>query len=102
MNEREEKSRALRKKITICGLGFLLLVLFITTIFGKKGLIKIAQARRTQIELRAEIETLRKEKAELEREIAALRSDPKAVDREAREKLWLMKPDEKVIVKKSR
>jgi len=38
----------------------------------------------------------------LEREITALKSDPKAVDREAREKLWLMKPDEKVIIKKSK
>jgi cell division protein FtsB len=98
----EEKPRGLRKKIVLCGLGFLLLVLLITTIFGKKGLIEIARARKTQATLLQQIETLEGEKARLEREIAALKSDPKAVDREAREKLWLMKPDEKVIIKKNK
>jgi len=98
----EEKPRGLRKKIIVCGLGFLLLVLLITTIFGKKGLIEIARARKTQASLLLDIKTLQAEKARLEREISALKSDPKAVDREAREKLWLMKPDEKVIIKKSK
>jgi cell division protein FtsB len=98
----EEKLRGLRKKIIVCGLGFLLLVLLITTIFGKKGLIEIAKARKTLASLSLDIETLQAEKARLEREIAALKSDPKAMDREAREKLWLMKPDEKVIIKKNK
>jgi len=98
----EEKPRGLRKKLVVCGLGFLLLVLLITTIFGKKGLIEIARARKIQGMLLKDIETLQAEKVRLEREIAALKSDPKAVDREAREKLWLMKPDEKVIIKKNK
>jgi len=98
----EEKLRGLRKKIIICGLGFLFLVLLITTLFGKKGLIEIVRARNTQASLLRDIESLRKEKSRLEREIAALQSDPKAVDREARDKLWLMKPDEKVIIKKNK
>jgi len=29
-----------------------------------------------------------------------LKKDPESVDKEARDKLWLIKPDEKVIVKK--
>lgn len=98
----EEKPRGLRKKIIVCGLGFLLLVLLITTIFGKKGLIEIARARKTLAGLGLDIKTLQSEKARLEREISALKSDPTAVDREAREKLWLMRPDEKVIIKKSK
>jgi cell division protein FtsB len=46
------------------------------------------------------VERLKQEKSKLEREIQELEKNPKAVEREAREKLWLMKPDEKVIVKK--
>ena len=97
----EKKSSGIWKKITISIVGFLLLALLITTVFGKKGLIGIVRARKAQAELLREIESLKAEKARLEREIAALKSDPKAVDKEAREKLWLMKPDEKVIIKKS-
>ena len=38
----------------------------------------------------------------LEREIEELKSNPKAVEKKAREKLWLMKPDEIVIVDKKK
>ncbi len=96
----EKKSGGIWKKVTISVVGFLLLALLITTVFGKKGLIEIGRARRAQAELLREIESLKAEKSRLEREINSLKSDPKAVDREAREKLWLMKPDEKVIIKK--
>ncbi len=96
----EKKSSSIWKKVTISIVGFLLLALLITTVFGKKGLIGIVRARKAQAELLREIESLKAEKARLEREIAALKSDPKSMDKEAREKLWLMKPDEKVIIKK--
>lgn len=96
----EKKSSGIWKKIAIAVLGFFLLALLLSTVFGKKGLFEIARARKVQVELLQEIEGLKKEKARLEREIAALKSDPKSVDKEARDKLWLMKPDEKVIIKK--
>jgi cell division protein FtsB len=38
----------------------------------------------------------------LEKEIAALESNPNAVEREARDRLWLVKPDEKIVVKKKK
>lgn len=98
----EKKSGGIWKKVTISVVGFLLLALLITTVFGKKGLIEIVRARRVQAELLKDIEALKAEKARLEREIAALKTDPKSMDREAREKLWLMKPDEKVIIKKKK
>lgn len=79
---------------------FLLFVLLVTAVFGKKGLLEIARARRTYADLQTEIGRLREEKSRLEKEIAALEADPRAVEREARDKLWLMKPGEKVLLKK--
>ena len=98
----EKKSGGFWKKAALLALGFLLIVLLITTVLGEKGLLEIACARKIQAGLKHEIETLKQEKARLEREIAALKADPNSVDKEAREKLWLIKPDEKVIVKKKK
>jgi cell division protein FtsB len=98
MKEEPRVSRA--AKIAAAVIAFLLFVLLVTTFFGKKGLFEIARARRTYVDLEREIGRLKEEKARLEKEIAALESDPGAVEREAREKLWLMKPDEKVVLKK--
>lgn len=92
--------RNLRRTAILGGLGFLLLVLVLTTVFGKKGLIEITRTRRQYSVLLQEVERLRREKARLESEIAALQANPKAVESEAREKLWLTRPDEKVIIRK--
>lgn len=92
----------MKKKIVVTGLAFLLLVLMIASLFGKKGLIEIYRARKNYSALLQEIEQLKQEKIRLEREIAELEKNPKAVDKEAREKLWLMKENEKVIVKKKK
>ncbi|MHB8054670.1 MAG: FtsB family cell division protein [Candidatus Aminicenantales bacterium] len=98
----EKKSVAIWKKLGTYAIGFLLIVLLIFTVFGKKGLLEIARVRKIQADLVRDIDALKQEKARLEKEIAALKTDPNAVDKEARDKLWLMKPDEKVIVKKKK
>jgi cell division protein FtsB len=98
----EKKSGAIWKKIGTFAIGFLLIVLLITTVFGKKGLLEIARVRKIQADLVRDIDALKQEKARLEREIVALKTDPNSVDKEARDKLWLMKPDEKVIIKKKK
>jgi len=82
--------------------GFVLVVLLITTIFGKKGLIEIYKARRNYTDLQMKIGELKEEKSRLEKEIAALEANPKSVEREARDRLWLVKPDEKIVVKKKK
>jgi cell division protein FtsB len=79
---------------------FILIVLLMASFFGKKGWIEIARARKTHVALLQEIEVLKKEKARLEKEVAALEKDPRAVDAEARRELWLMRPDEKVVIRK--
>ncbi|MCX6560481.1 MAG: septum formation initiator family protein [Candidatus Aminicenantes bacterium] len=100
--ERTKEERRIPRAASIAAtaVAFLLFVLLVSTVFGKKGLLEIAKARRTYAELETEIRGLQEKKARLEKEIAALDADPKAVEREAREKLWLMKPDEKVLIKK--
>ncbi len=94
------KSVTIGKKIGTFAIGFLLVVILIFTVFGKKGFLEIARVRKIQADLVGEIDALKLQIARLEKEIAALKTDPTAVDKEARDKLWLMKPDEKVIVKK--
>lgn len=96
----DKKGTTIKRKIILTSVGFLFLVLLITAFFGKKGLLEIYQAKKNYKTLLQEIESLKGEKSRLEREIEELGKNPRAVDKEAREKLWLMKPDEKVIVKK--
>jgi cell division protein FtsB len=87
-----------RRRLLVLGFGCLLVIMVVTSFFGKRGVMDLNRARRTTRELEMELETLRAEKARLEREIREIERDPRAVEKEAREKLWLIKPGEKVIV----
>lgn len=102
---RERKERAslpFQKKIVIVALVFIFLVLLLTSFFGKKGLIEIYRAQKVQKGLLQDVERLEMKKKQLEREIEELKANPKAVEKKAREKLWLQKPDEIVIVDKKK
>ena len=100
MVREERRGSSLRRKLLLAGVAFFFLVLIISTLFGRKGLIEIYRARKNYEALVEEIKKLEVRKSQLEREIEDLQKNPEAVEREAREKLWLMKPDEKVIIKK--
>lgn len=84
--------------------GFLLLVvlfifiLILTFFFGDSGIIEIVGAQRRIDELTNRITYLEQEKVRLTKEIEELESNPYALERRAREKLWLMKKNEMVIV----
>jgi cell division protein FtsB len=97
----DRKSGTFRRKLILAAIGFFFLVVLISSLFGKKGLIEIYQARKNYRSLRQEVERLEKQKSRLLREIEELEKNPRAVDGEARKKLWLMKPDEKVMIKKN-
>ena len=86
----------------MAGVGFFILVMLVTSFFGKKGYMDIYRTRKSCGALEAEFQRLEEQKKKLELEIRELETNPKAVEKEAREKLWLMKPDEKVIVTKGR
>ena len=76
----------------------LFLVMIVTALFGKKGVMDLRRAQRTLVVLEAEVRSLEKERAALESEIDRLEKDPRAVEQAAREKLGLVAPGEKVVV----
>jgi len=103
VTEIKEKGHfSLRKKLIIAGLSFLFLVLLTASFFGKKGLIEINRSQREYKALLQEMKRLESKKSQLEKEIKELETNPKAVEKKAREKLWLMKKDEKVLIIKEK
>jgi cell division protein FtsL len=102
MGKEDRKSPSLRRKLILAAVGFFFLVLLISSFFGKKGLIEIYKTRKNYEQLLQEIEQLKAEKSQLQREIEDLEKNPQAVEKKAREELWLMKPEEKVIIQKDK
>ena len=88
----------MKKKIFILGIACLLLIMIVTALFGKKGVMDLRRARRTLATRAERIRALEAEKARLEAEISRLETDPRAVEKPAREKLGLAEPGEKVVV----
>ncbi len=102
MERKKKKSLSFRKKLLIVAVSFFFLILLIPSLFGKKGMIEIFRTQRAHRALVQEIEYLEKKLSKMEKEIEELENDPKAVEMKARDKLWLMKPDEIVIIKKEK
>lgn len=88
----------LRRKIVIIGIVFLLLIMVVSAIFGKRGLVDIQLAKKKLAVLETERRALSLEKQAIEAEIDRLEKDPKSVEKRAREKLGLIAPGEKVII----
>jgi cell division protein FtsB len=87
-----------KKKIFVLGVACVLLIMIVTALFGKKGVVDLRRARRT-LQTRAEtIRALEAERDRLEAEIRRLENEPRAVEKAAREKLGLAAPGEKVVV----
>ncbi|MBN1196851.1 MAG: septum formation initiator family protein [Candidatus Aminicenantes bacterium] len=93
-----DKGVFVRSKAFLLLLILLLFILILTFFFGDSGIIEIVQAQKRIEELEKRIVALEQRKNELEREIEQLSRDPRSLEAVAREKLWLMKKDEKVIV----
>jgi len=100
MKKKENGTTGFRKKLYTAGLTFLFFVLIIVSFFGKNGLIDTYKAKQRKQELIEEAEQLKMEKQELQKEIKELSENPQALEEKAREKLWLVKPEEIIIVKK--
>ena len=96
---RKKNGPSFGRRLFIIGLGSLFLVMLVTTFFGKKGWMDIKLARNRYEVMFQEMKRLEQEKMKLEKEIEELEKNPRAVERKAREDLWLMHPDEKVIVR---
>jgi cell division protein FtsB len=100
--KKERSSFPLRKKLLIAALGFFFLILLMASFFGKKGLLEMYRAQREIKSLLEEKERLDSEKKKLEKEIEELEQNPEAVEKKAREKIWLMKDDELVVIIKEK
>ncbi len=77
---------------------FFLFVLVLTFVFGDRGILEIIRAGKEIRQLEQAIDKLQAEKKQLSDEVQELRDNPLALERRAREKLWLMKKNEKVVV----
>jgi len=100
--EKEDRDKSsLRRKLILAAVGFFFLVLLISSFFGRNGLIEIYRARKNYAELLDKIKQLEARKSQLLSEIEDLEKNPQTVEKEARDKLGLMKPDEKVVIKKN-
>lgn len=88
----------MKKKIFILGIACFFLILIVTSLFGKKGVMDLRRARRNLAALETRVRVLEVEKVRLEAEIDRLEKDPRAVEKPAREKLGLVEPGEKVVV----
>ena len=98
MRLRAKPPASLKKKLFFSVAGFIFLVFLIASFFGERGLIEVYQAQQKRDSLMQERALLSERKQKLVRDIQELRDNPKAVEEKAREKLWLMKPDELVII----
>jgi len=87
-----------RKKIFLLGIACLLLIMIVTALFGKKGVVDLRRSRRSLAAREARIRELEAERDRIQAEIRRLESDPRAVEKAAREKLGLAAPGEKVVV----
>ena len=88
----------MRKKIFLLGIACLLLIMIVTALFGKKGVVDLRRSRRSLAAREARIRELEAERDRIQAEIRRLESDPRAVEKAAREKLGLAAPGEKVVV----
>lgn len=97
--KKESKASQGFRKLWVAAVALFFFVLLIASFFGERGWIELYRAQRKKEALKQQIVNLEKIKRDLEREIEDLKKNPIAVDEKARDKLWLMKPDEVVIIR---
>lgn len=98
MKKKKNDDAFLKSRGLIILILIFLFILVLTFFFGDSGIIEILRSQDRIAELRLDIEELEKKKVLLEHEIGELEKNPLALEKKAREKLWLMKKNEKVII----
>lgn len=95
---RKKESSLLQSRALPLLLAFFLFILVLAFVFGDRGIVEIVRTKRQIRALERTIAALEAEKGRLAREIEQLRASPLALEKKARQDLWLMKPEEKVVV----
>lgn len=97
-DEGTRESLSLRRKALLLFSALAFVALLVGSLFGDKGLLRLAEQRERTRALEQQVESLRGENTVLATEIQALKSDPRAIERLAREELGLARPGETVFV----
>lgn len=98
MSKKRKEGNFLKSKGFLLVIVLVTFILFLTFFFGDSGILEIIKTRNKIEELKESIARLEKEKERLIKEIVELKKNPLALERKAREELWLMKKNEKVVV----
>ena len=95
---RKKESSLLQSRSLSLLLAFFLFILILAFVFGDRGIVEIVRTKKQIRALQQTIRALEMEKRKLTRQIELLRENPMALEKKARESLWLMKKNEKVVV----
>jgi cell division protein FtsB len=95
---RKKENSLLQSRGLALLLFFFLFILVLAFVFGDRGIVEIVKTQKQIKELQLTIRNLEAKKQKLSREIELLRENPLALEKKARENLWLMKKNEKVVV----
>jgi cell division protein FtsB len=79
-------------------LVFFLFILVLAFVFGDRGIVEIVKTKKQIKALQQTIHSLELKRQKLAQEIEQLQENPMALEKKARESLWLMKKNEKVVV----
>lgn len=88
----------LKSKGLLVLLVLFVFILILAFFFGDGGIIEIIKSRARVEELKKKVSQLEIEKDKLIKEISDLEKNPNTLEWKAREKLWLMKKNEKVVI----
>jgi len=97
LNRKRENSLLQSRGLALL-LFFFLFILVLAFVFGDRGIVEIVKTQKQIRDLQLTIRNLEAEKLKLSKEIELLRKNPLAIEKKARENLWLMKKNEKVVV----
>jgi cell division protein FtsB len=98
LSKNNNKTRFFNSRSFLVLVVLFIFVLILAFFFGEGGIIEIISARSRIEELHKNISEFEKERDTLIKEIEELKKNPMALEKTAREKLWLMKKNEKVVV----
>ncbi len=73
------------------------IIVGLALVWGKGGIHEILKAKEKEIQLKNELNNIKKENIKLQKEIHILKTSPEAYEVYAREKLFMKKPGEIVI-----
>ena len=97
MNKEKEKS-FLKPNFVIMLSALFIIILILTFFFGEGGFLEIMDAQKKIANHEKRIADLENEKKRLTDIITGLKTNPLDLEKTAREKLWLMKDNEVVVV----